>query len=134
MRYDYTSLAKFAEENHIAFSDDYSRQNVNIFTIISGICKNESCENVFSKSFRSLVKTNGYCLLCSKEHGKEKSKNIFLEKYGVENPLQNEQVKTKIKQTNLQKYGVEYASQSNDAKEKRRNTNLEKYGIFIIKI
>ena len=37
MRYDYTSLAKFAEENHIAFSDDYSRQNVNIFTIISGM-------------------------------------------------------------------------------------------------
>jgi CRISPR/Cas system-associated protein Cas5 (RAMP superfamily) len=80
------------------------------------------------------VKTNGYCLLCSKEHGKEKSKKIFLEKYGVENPLQNEQVKTKIKQTNLQKYGVEYASQSNDAKEKRRNTNLEKYGVDLLSL
>ena len=78
MRYDYTSLAQFAKENHIAFSDDYSSQNVNIFTIISGICKNESCENVFSKSFRSLVKTNGYCLLCSKEHGKEKSKKKYI--------------------------------------------------------
>lgn len=128
MRYDYTSLEKFGKENNILFLDDYSLQNINVFTIISGICKNNNCENIFSKSFRSLVKTNGYCLNCAKEYGKEKSKNLFLEKYGVENPSQCEDIKNKIKQKNLEKYGVEYSSQSKEIKEKTKQTNLKKYG------
>ena len=47
MRYDYTSLEKFGKENNILFSDDYSLQNINIITIISGIFKNNNFENIF---------------------------------------------------------------------------------------
>ena len=122
MRYDYTSLEQFGKENNILFSDDYSLQNINVFTIISGICKNNNCENTFSKSFRSLIRTNGYCLNCAKDYGKEKSKNFFLEKYGVENPSQCEDVKNKIKQKNLEKYGVDHPSKIEEIKNKKITT------------
>ena len=60
MRYDYTSLEQFGKENNILFSDDYSLQNINIFTIISGICKNNNCENFlqFSDSSTFLLSNN----------------------------------------------------------------------------
>jgi hypothetical protein len=127
MRYDYTYLKSFCEENNIMLSEDYD--NVNIFTIINGICKNENCENNFSKSFRSLVKTNGYCLICAKELGNTKAKQTCLKKYGVENPNKSEDIKGKIKKTCLEKYGVEYISQAEEIKEKVKQTNLDKYGV-----
>jgi hypothetical protein len=68
-----------------------------------------------------------------------------LEKYGVENVFQLDDVKEKSKKTNIEKYGVEFISQSNEIQSKIRNsiskldrekvnqrridTNIEKYGI-----
>ena len=60
---------------------------------------------------------------------KEKQKNTCLERYGVENPMQNEEIKEKLKNTCLEKYGVEYSSQNEEIKEKRKNTCLERYGV-----
>ena len=70
-----------------------------------------------------------------------------LEKYGVKNVFQSEEIKEKIKETNLEKYGVENPQQNKEIKEKsnitlkntilenneqiknkRAKTNLEKYG------
>ena len=62
MRYDYTRLKEFSEQNNIILLEDYSSNILNIFTVIQGQCLNNECENIFSKSFRSLVKTNCYCL------------------------------------------------------------------------
>ncbi|GAH02530.1 unnamed protein product, partial [marine sediment metagenome] len=59
----------------------------------------------------------------------EKTRNTNLERYGVEYPMQNEEVKEKSKDTNLERYGVEYASQNPEVMEKTRNTNLERYGV-----
>ena len=75
MRYDYTRLKEFTDENNIILLDDYSQKPVNIFYTIEGKCLNKECTDIFSKSFRSLFKTNGYCLNCSKNSGKIKSKN-----------------------------------------------------------
>ena len=43
--------------------------------------------------------------------------------------MQNEDVKNKIKNTFLNKYGVEYAGQIQEAIEKRKNTCIDKYGV-----
>lgn len=51
-----------------------------------------------------------------------------LEKYGVENVFQLEEVKNKMKQTNFEKYGVEYISQSKEIQDKIKETSLERYG------
>jgi hypothetical protein len=78
-----------------------------------------------------------YCRKC-------KLKRNNLEKWGVENVFQLEEVKEKIKKTNLEKWGVENPSQNpevnkkikesiskldkEEVKRKRESTNLEKWG------
>lgn len=54
-----------------------------------------------------------------------------LEKYGTENPMQNEKIKEKTKNTNLKNYGVEYTLQVKEFREKGKITSLEKYGTEI---
>jgi hypothetical protein len=129
MRYDYTYLQKFSEENTITLLENYSEIPVNIFSYIKGKCLNTDCENEFNKSFRSLIKTNGYCLQCSTITGKIKSKQTCIEKYGVDNPKKSEIVQMKTKLTNLKKYGVEFCSQSKEIKDKIKENNLNKYGV-----
>ena len=75
-----------------------------------------------------------YTQTCSNEkcislNAVEKTKTMSLEKYGVENPFQSEEVKNKIKQTCLEKYGVEHAAQSEEVKNKIKQTCLSKYGV-----
>lgn len=60
---------------------------------------------------------------------KEKSKQTNLEKYGVENVFQNNEIKKKIKKTLLEKYGVESPQQSKEVQEKTKQTNLKKYNV-----
>ena len=64
-----------------------------------------------------------------KECGKEKVRNTNLERYGVENPILNEEIKEKVRNTNLERYGVENSFLNEEIKEKIRNTNLERYGV-----
>lgn len=59
---------------------------------------------------------------------REKARQTFLEKYGVDNPFKSEEVKEQIKKTNLEKYGTEFSFQSDFVKEKIRKTNLDRYG------
>lgn len=63
--------------------------------------------------------------------GKCKKYNIkasVLNKYGVENIFQVEEVKSKIKETNLNKYGSKYYSSTDEWKVKVKQTSLERYG------
>ena len=53
----------------------------------------------------------------------------MFEKYGVENPLQLEEIKNKVKQSNIKKYGVENVLQSEEVKAKVKQTNMERYGV-----
>ena len=106
-------------------------------------------------SFRQIL--NG-CIFCSikclnsSQYHKDKTKQTFLQKYGVEhpsqlkeikekkeettlknygvkNPFQSDVIKAKIKQTNLEKYGFEHPAQSKEIQDKAKRTNLEKYGV-----
>jgi len=75
--------------------------------------------------FNSIVKNDYlikyYCKKCKNE------KNL-LEKYGVKNVFQIDNVKKKIKEKNLEKYGVDNVSKSIEIKEKKIKTNRINWG------
>jgi len=76
----------------------------------------------------------GYAIYCSNKcrYGdgnlKEKIKQSYIKKYGVENPLQSSEIQEKRKNLFFKKYGVEHQSQLTNVKEKRKQTCLNKFG------
>ena len=87
----------------------------------------DGCNNIFNKPFRELVKLNGYCTECSKEIGKIKIIETNISKYGVDNPMKNNECKEKQKQTIIDKYGVEHISQLDKIKQQKKDKSLEKF-------
>lgn len=84
-----------------------------------GLCK--CC----GKPTKFLTINSGYRSFCSKKCKndsydilQEKMKLTCLERYGVENASQSEEIRNKIKQTNLERYGCEYAIGSEKVKKK----------------
>lgn len=66
-----------------------------------------------------------------KEHGNMGNffrKKTFLEKYGVENPMQNKDVHNRMVDTVMRKYGVTNISVLENVKNKKINTLQEHYG------
>lgn len=61
--------------------------------------------------------------------GKEKIKNIFIKKYGVDNPWKNKDVINKIQETMLIKYGKKHALQAPILKKKQEITMQERYNV-----
>jgi hypothetical protein len=122
---NYEFLIKFCSENNIQLFGDYENIKINAFTILEGKCINDECLDAFKKEFRSLVKTNGYCFECTKNNAKNKLKQTWLNKYGIEHISKLDYIKDKIKQTNLKKYGVECSLLNNEVKEKTKKTNLK---------
>lgn len=70
------------------------------------------------------IKNYDGCVKCSKL----KAIKTNLERYGVENPFQSEEIKQKIKEINLERYGVENPSQSPEIHQKKIKTTLRNYG------
>ena len=60
---------------------------------------------------------------------KNKKKNTTRKNYGVDNPFQSEEIKTKIKINNLEKYGNENVMQTEYGKNLLQKSLLEKYGV-----
>lgn len=74
-----------------------------------------------------LIKYPHALLEASSVYSKRKATN--LEKFGVENTFQSEELKEKGRQTNLERYGCEAPVQQNaEIRAKREATNLERYG------
>lgn len=59
----------------------------------------------------------------------ERTKEVCLERYGVENPFAAEEVKEKIKQSMIERHGVEYVGQAEISKQKTKEALLDKYGV-----
>jgi hypothetical protein len=57
-------------------------------------------------------------------------KDKMQEKYGVDNPIQSEEVQNKLKEINQEKYGVDYAFSSKEVQEKIKQIKQEKYRIL----
>lgn len=129
VKWDINELNKFCDKNNIILTGDYSNEFINRNSIIEGLCKNEACENIFSKTFREILNLNGYCSNCSKEIGKQKIKNTNIKKYGVECVLQSHDVIEKSKQTMISKYGVDSVSKLESIKLQKKLKSLEKYNV-----
>ena len=129
VKYNLELLTMFCNDNHITLLNNYSGEVVNRKTRINGKCLTQHCINIFDKTFRQLYQINGYCKECSMNIKTNKFKVTCLEKYGVENSFQSQEVKEKIKKTNLKKYGVKNSFQSQEVKDKIKTTCLEKYGV-----
>lgn len=128
VKYDVNILHNFCNENNILLTDDYSNKFVNRDTIIQGVCKNDECEQIFTKPLRQLLKINGYCEICSKENGKSKIIKTNIQKFGVDNAMKCQNIKNKQKLTMINKYGVEHNSQLENIKQQKRDKSIEKYG------
>ena len=61
---------------------------------------------------------------------KDKKVKTFLEHYGTTHYAKTEERKEKVKQTNLEKFGTEYASQNDEIKNKIKNTMIDRYGSY----
>ena len=78
------SVKGFCNENNIILTGYYSNaKTINSFAIIEGKCINNDCDFNFKKEFRSLIRTNGYCIECTKINAKNKLKITWFTKYGV---------------------------------------------------
>jgi hypothetical protein len=60
---------------------------------------------------------------------KEKKRQSYLAKYGVENPSQSGIIQKKIRQTSIEKYGSNHFLASKEVIEKREQNNKDKYGV-----
>ena len=120
-------VKQYCEENGIDLKKDYSNERMTRDTIIEATCLN--CDSVCSKVFRQFIKVGCYCEIHTKENKQQKAKATNLEKYGCENPLQNEEVRDKVTATNLEKYGCENPFQNEEIKDKMKATCLKKYGV-----
>lgn len=65
---------------------------------------------------------------CSKECKKEKLKQFYMQKYGVEHPMQSSATQNRFKDTMRKKYGVEHALQNDEIKQKAISTNKQQFG------
>ena len=59
----------------------------------------------------------------------EKAKQTMIEKYGVDNPLKNEEIKEKVRKTNNERYGGNAPLCNEKIQNKVKQTCLERYGV-----
>ena len=110
--------------------EEYTNNTLNAYSKIKGKCNNNNCNEIFVKNYINMIKSkNTFCRKCSYILSKEKTKKTCLEKYGVDNPLQNEEIKEKIKNTCKEKYGVDNPLKNKEVRNKIKNTMIEKYGV-----
>ena len=78
---------------------------------------------------------SGYRNFCSKKclansiDTKRKRKETCIERYGVDNPSKLEDIKAMVRVSNNIKYGVDYPLQSNDMILKSKQSFIDKYGV-----
>jgi len=70
--FNYNFLDYFCKNNNISLLKNYLNENITRETRIEGNCLTNNCLNYFNKSFRQLVKVNGYCESCSKTNALQK--------------------------------------------------------------
>lgn len=112
--------------------------SVKIYCIINNIttiptCK--SCNNVIDYNNKRFSFKNGFNKYCSlkclhnSEEVKDKRKKTMIKNYGVEHPLQSEEIKEKIIKKNNKKYNSNWYVTTEEFKNKNKNTVKSKYGV-----
>jgi DNA-directed RNA polymerase subunit RPC12/RpoP len=116
---DYEFARKLWEENgEILPKQEYKDNKTKLYYNCSN-CKKQAHMSLseFSRGRR--------CEHCSKQRASKTN----LEKYGVENVFQSEEIKQRIKDTNLEKHGVDHHMKVKEILQKTMDTNMKKYGI-----
>jgi hypothetical protein len=94
-------------------------------------CLCDKCEAETIKEFREYYNyTKGltesyYCKKCKSI----KSEKTNLSKYGVKNPMQNQEIKDKLKNSLMDKYGVDHYSKTEEYKTKFKQTSIKNWGV-----
>ena len=117
-----------------------SNLNSDLVNAVKTVLKNTASDYTdLELVWRYLAGTAKVCPICKKYHHKSKltcsfecaqklRKQIYLEKYGVDNPFKSEQIKDKIRHVLNDKYGVDHPSKSKVFQENKVKTSLQKYG------
>jgi DNA-directed RNA polymerase subunit RPC12/RpoP len=86
-----------------------------------------TCSNCGEEAHISLneFRRGRRCENCAKSRAKETN----LERYGVENVFQSEEIKQRIKDSNMEKYGVDHHMKVPEILQKAIDTNIDKYGL-----
>lgn len=96
-----------------------------IFLSLSELPKCETCGKI-------LINPNAtYCSDKCRANGntyKNNMKELYMYKYGVDNPAKSQEIQDKIKKTNQKRYGVDNVYQASSIKEKCAKTKQSKYG------
>jgi len=116
----------------------HKKTNEELYNLINPVV-NRKCPNCFNDTpFNGFPIGYGKycCKKCSSEHQKdktlvnnrmEKTRKTMLEKYGVENPSQSDEIQNKREQTFLNKYGSTCSFTSPSISEKIKNSVQSKY-------
>lgn len=87
-----------------------------------------SCNNEFEKKFSDIAYYGGaFCKICTIKNKSRKIKETNINKYGVENVSQVDDIKKKKEETYLEHYGM-HPKKTTEVQEKYINTCLKKYG------
>ena len=109
----------------IKISDLYHQSRTKI-NVICDVCQSKSLKP-YREYMNSFNNKRIYC--CSPKCAQFKNRETNIEKWGVDNVFQNNQIKQKIKKTTNEKYGVDYPSQSFEIRGKIKQICIEKWGV-----
>lgn len=118
----------------------YTDENADYFLInvndLSSGChavvdvKCDYCDNISHVEYRQYLRTHQkYEMDCCINHKIYKQRLTCLNRYGVEFPMQSEEILGKSYQTNLERYGTKQYVLCDEGKARREQTNLRKYGV-----
>jgi len=123
IKFDLNFLNKLCKEKSIITKKDYSLESLNSFTQIEFNCID--CGNNVSKKFQYIEKYDAKCNNCSSKCGKQKANQTILNKYGVKNISQSDEIKNKKKETTFKNYGVEHPLQNPEVMDKSVRTSYK---------
>jgi hypothetical protein len=128
IKYNYELLNKFCKENNLDILENFEEIKVNCNVKLTSKCITEDCNDFFIKKFHILYKTKIFtCKNCTNKQRIKNYNESIMNKYGVENINQLQEIKDKKNTTCLQKYGVKNVAQNIDIKNKTKETNKLKY-------
>lgn len=102
---------------------DLPENSCKIIKCLCSYCNKKSVK----KTFKSYIEAPNK--VCCRKCSPIKQKETMLEKYGVENPMQSEEIRQKAIATNIEKYGVDNPTKNKDIFNKMHQTMLERYGV-----
>jgi hypothetical protein len=125
-------LINLINNNGLEIDKNINIDDVNQQTLITGLCINVNCKNIFTKLMKSVMEDGGpLCVTCCQKNATIKNIETCISKYGVPNVKQHPEFQLKFMETCLTKYGTPHPMQNADVLEKTMN-NAFKFKDYIL--